>query len=303
MVALSPHPGSFQIDATVGGGGHAGRILEAANPDGRLLGHRRGPARHRAKPHAAGRATATGSRFARRTSRPSATWRARPASTHVDGILLDLGLSSQQLDRDDRGFSFRSDDRLDMRFDTTRGVPASEVLATLDEDGAGTASSAGTARSRTRGASPAPSSANARERAHRHAGPTGRPAWPPWPGCARAPAHPSRHARLPGAAHRGQPRARGAARGARGLPRPAAAGRPSLRHQLPLPRGPHRQALHRARAHAAASARPSCPSASAAGPPRVAPVGAPAAGPERRRGRRNPRARSARLRAARRLAA
>ena len=37
MVALSPRPGSFQIDATVGGGGHAARILEAANPDGRLL--------------------------------------------------------------------------------------------------------------------------------------------------------------------------------------------------------------------------------------------------------------------------
>ncbi len=38
ILALSPHPGSFQIDATVGGGGHAVRILEAANPDGRLLG-------------------------------------------------------------------------------------------------------------------------------------------------------------------------------------------------------------------------------------------------------------------------
>ena len=51
----------------------------------------------------------------------------------VDGILMDLGVSSQQLDDDDRGFSFRSTERLDMRFDTTRGIPASEVIATYDE--------------------------------------------------------------------------------------------------------------------------------------------------------------------------
>jgi 16S rRNA (cytosine1402-N4)-methyltransferase len=51
----------------------------------------------------------------------------------VDGVLMDLGVSSQQLDDDDRGFSFRSQDELDMRFDTTVGIPASEVVATYSE--------------------------------------------------------------------------------------------------------------------------------------------------------------------------
>ena len=51
----------------------------------------------------------------------------------VDGILFDLGLSSHQLADDERAFSFRAEGPLDMRFDTSRGVPASELIATLDE--------------------------------------------------------------------------------------------------------------------------------------------------------------------------
>jgi 16S rRNA (cytosine1402-N4)-methyltransferase len=132
MLALSPHPGSFQIDATVGGGGHASRILEAANPDGRLLGIDADP---RAIARSRRRLAGYGDRVILRQANFEAIGNVATESGFgaVDGILVDLGLSSQQVDADDRGFSFRSDAALDMRFDPTRGAPASEIIATYDE--------------------------------------------------------------------------------------------------------------------------------------------------------------------------
>jgi 16S rRNA (cytosine1402-N4)-methyltransferase len=134
MLALSPHPGSFQIDATVGGGGHAVRILEAANPGGRLLGIDADP---RAIERSRQRLADYGDQAVLRRSNFESIAETAAASgfEHVDGILMDLGVSSQQLDDDDRGFSFRSTDALDMRFDPTRGIPASEIVASYDEAG------------------------------------------------------------------------------------------------------------------------------------------------------------------------
>jgi len=132
MLALSPHPGSFQIDATVGGGGHAVRILEAANPGGRLLGID-------ADPRAIERSTKRLAGFSDQAILRQANFESIGAVATeagfeaVDGVLMDLGVSSQQLDDDDRGFSFRSSDALDMRFDTRAGIPASEVVATYSE--------------------------------------------------------------------------------------------------------------------------------------------------------------------------
>jgi 16S rRNA (cytosine1402-N4)-methyltransferase len=132
IVALSPHPGSFQIDATVGGGGHAIRILETANPDGRLLGID-------ADPRAIERSGKRLSGFGKRVTLRQGNFEhigdvaADSGFDRVDGVLMDLGVSSQQLDDDDRGFSFRSTEELDMRFDTSRGIPASEVVASYDE--------------------------------------------------------------------------------------------------------------------------------------------------------------------------
>jgi 16S rRNA (cytosine1402-N4)-methyltransferase len=133
MEALSPVPGSFQIDATVGGGGHALRILEAATPGGRLLGlDADAAALERTRARLAG----FGDRVVLRQSNFEAIAQVAKDTgfDHADGVLFDLGLSSNQLADDARGFSFRAEGPLDMRFDTTRGVPASELIATLDEE-------------------------------------------------------------------------------------------------------------------------------------------------------------------------
>lgn len=132
MTALSPLAGSFQIDATVGGGGHALRILEAATPGGRLLGL---DADGAAIARTARRLARFGDRVVLRQANFEAIGQVAEEEGFgsVDGVLLDLGLSSYQLADDARAFSFRAHGPLDMRFDVTRGIPASELVATLDE--------------------------------------------------------------------------------------------------------------------------------------------------------------------------
>jgi 16S rRNA (cytosine1402-N4)-methyltransferase len=133
VAMLAPAAGSRQVDATVGGGGHAERILEASEPDGRLLGldaDGAAIARVRAR---------LGSRFGDRLALRQANFRELAAVAPeegfdaVDGCLFDLGLSSFQLADAERGFGIRTGGPLDMRFDPSRGVPASELLATLDQ--------------------------------------------------------------------------------------------------------------------------------------------------------------------------
>jgi 16S rRNA (cytosine1402-N4)-methyltransferase len=132
MMALAPLAGSFQVDATVGGGGHALRILEATNPDGRLLGLDADPA---AIERTARRLAPYRDRVTLRQSNFESIAAVAQESGfgRVDGVLMDLGLSSHQLADRERSFSFRAEGPLDMRFDPSRGVPASELLATLDE--------------------------------------------------------------------------------------------------------------------------------------------------------------------------
>jgi 16S rRNA (cytosine1402-N4)-methyltransferase len=132
LAMLAPRSGSLQIDATLGGGGHTERILEAAKPDGRLLGLDADPAAidrvdRRLRPRFGERLVLRQANF-----RDLATVAPDAGFDAVDGCLFDLGLSSFQLADTDRGFGFRAGGPLDMRFDTSRGVPAAELLATLD---------------------------------------------------------------------------------------------------------------------------------------------------------------------------
>jgi 16S rRNA (cytosine1402-N4)-methyltransferase len=133
LEALAPRPGTSHVDATLGGGGHAERILEASDPDGRLLGLDADGAaiarvRARLAPRFGDRVTLRQANFRELASvAPGAGFEA------VDGCLFDLGLSSFQLADEDRGFGIRTGGPLDMRFDTGRGVPAAELLATLDQ--------------------------------------------------------------------------------------------------------------------------------------------------------------------------
>lgn len=132
MAALSPSPGSLQIDATVGGGGHALRVLEAAMPGGRLLGIDADAA---AISRTARRLERFGEAVVLRHSgfERLGEIAAETGFSQVDGVLFDLGLSSHQLADPARSFSFRSNGPLDMRFDLTHGRPASVLLAEMDE--------------------------------------------------------------------------------------------------------------------------------------------------------------------------
>lgn len=125
---LRPGPGRFLVDGTVGGGGHAEALLEHGVE---LLGLDRDPA-------ALAAAGARLARFGDRVRLVHAPFSALPrvlGDRRPDGVLLDLGVSSPQLDRPERGFSFRADGPLDMRQDPTSGQPLSVWLDELDEAG------------------------------------------------------------------------------------------------------------------------------------------------------------------------
>jgi 16S rRNA (cytosine1402-N4)-methyltransferase len=125
---LRPRPGARLVDATVGLGGHAAALLAAA-PDARLLGLDRDP---QALAIAHERLASFGDRVAlRRASFADlAAVLAAVGWDVVDAVLVDLGISSLQLDDPARGFSFRGDGPLDMRMDPDAPLDAAEVVNT-----------------------------------------------------------------------------------------------------------------------------------------------------------------------------
>ena len=131
--AIAPRAGGLYCDATLGGGGHAEAILERSAPDGRLVGIDRDP---RALA-AAGERLAP---FAGRTTFLHGTFGSLPELLaeadlgRLDGLVADVGVSSPQLDDPSRGFSFREGGPLDMRMDPTRGLTAKELIEEQDAD-------------------------------------------------------------------------------------------------------------------------------------------------------------------------
>jgi 16S rRNA (cytosine1402-N4)-methyltransferase len=132
LAGLKVRPGGWYIDATLGAGGHAAGILQGSTPNGRLLGLD---------------ADEESITFARQLLRPfgdRVTYRVtnfrhlRATATvlgfeQVDGVLMDLGLSSRQLEDAERGFSFSQDGPLDMRMDTRQRTTASVLVNQMPE--------------------------------------------------------------------------------------------------------------------------------------------------------------------------
>lgn len=128
---MDVHPGGVYADGTLGGGGHSGAMLRASGGTATLYGIDRdmnaieaATARLKEFPgfHALHGNFHDGKRLLREAGAPP-----------LDGVLLDLGVSSPQLDVGERGFSYHEDAPLDMRMDASQGMTAAELLNTLPE--------------------------------------------------------------------------------------------------------------------------------------------------------------------------
>jgi 16S rRNA (cytosine1402-N4)-methyltransferase len=129
---LRPERGGVYLDGTLGGGGHAEAVLEASEA-ARVVGVDRDP---EARAEAERRLARFGSRFQSIAANfVNAVGTARLAPQSLAGVLLDLGISSRQIDADDRGFTFRSGAPLDMRMEGAEGFEsAADLLNSMDEE-------------------------------------------------------------------------------------------------------------------------------------------------------------------------
>jgi len=129
---LQPRSGGVYVDGTLGGGGHAQGILECSSPDGILLGFDRD---QEALAAAGLSLAAYGSRVRlfheNYAQLPDVL--VREGIESIDGMVLDVGVSSHQLDKAERGFSFQQDAPLDMRMDGSSGRTAADLVNTLSE--------------------------------------------------------------------------------------------------------------------------------------------------------------------------
>jgi 16S rRNA (cytosine1402-N4)-methyltransferase len=128
MQYLDIKPGMRVVDGTLGGGGHTRLFADAVGPDGLVIGIDRDPA---AIERAARELAGLPVRFAQANFRDLPEVLDAVGLDHADRVLLDVGLSSDQLADETRGFSFDSEGPLDMRFDPTEGEPAWRLIARM----------------------------------------------------------------------------------------------------------------------------------------------------------------------------
>jgi len=133
LESLAPQSDGLYVDGTLGLGGHTEAILKQSGPDGRVIafdwdGAAIEKSRERLKPF--------GDRLTivRRNFSEIGEGLTELGITEVDGILIDIGLSSLQLDMGERGFSFQRDEPLDMRMDIRREITAASILANCSEE-------------------------------------------------------------------------------------------------------------------------------------------------------------------------
>lgn len=127
---LDPRPGSVIVDGTVGAGGHAAALAARVIPGGRVIGLDRDPAMLELAAQATAGLPVT---LVHAPYSRLGEVLEQEGVDAVDGLVLDLGLSSDQLAWTDRGFSFQHDGPLDMRFDTSRGPTAADLIRTTRE--------------------------------------------------------------------------------------------------------------------------------------------------------------------------
>jgi 16S rRNA (cytosine1402-N4)-methyltransferase len=131
IAGLRPQAGQVFLDGTLGGGGHTRLLAQAVGPTGLVVGLDRDPLAIEA---AADSLRGLPVRLAQANYSDAPEFLAEIGVSHVDGILLDLGLSSDQLADSTRGFSFQATGPLDLRFDASRGEPAWKLLERLSAE-------------------------------------------------------------------------------------------------------------------------------------------------------------------------
>ncbi len=238
---LELRPGDTVVDCTFGAGGHAAVLEPYLRGSGTYIAvDRDAEAEGYFDQFAAGASAATRfvhGDFALVLRNMAAT------GQHAHAVLMDLGVSSMQIDRVERGFSYATDAPLDMRMDTSSDTdrcrhPQHLGRAQAGDHLSGVRRGAVLAPDRPRDRSPPPDQGvRSIRRPGRRDQVRDSHAQPVWP-------RPPRQAGVSGASDRDQRRARVASRGSRRRRRPAPAGRPDGGHQLPLARGSDRQAVH-----------------------------------------------------------